>query len=356
MRAGLALLGLVAAMHADLAISADAQEPENARVAIVSSEFIFKHAPFRQSHASTIAETKDGLVSAWFGGKREKSPDVGIWLARRTFAGWSVPVEVANGLQGHGERYPCWNPVLFQPQAGPLMLFYKVGPEPSRWWGMLITSGDGGRTWSVPKRLPEGIIGPSKNKPIVLADGTIVSPSSSEREGWKLYIERSTDRGRNWSRIGPVADASKFSAIQPTLLAWPSGKIQLLARSKQGRIVEGWSRDGGLTWSHLRAREDLPNPDSGIDAVMLRDGRAMLVYNPARFRRSPLSVAISSDGLHWQDVFVLENGWGEYSYPAVIQTADGLVHITYTWKRERIRHVVIDPARLDTEAGSRGNK
>ena len=312
---------------------------------IVAREFIYTQAPFAQSHASTLVETRAGLVAAWFGGAHEGSTDVGIWLAHRGAQGWSVPVQVADGQQANGRREPCWNPVLFQPRSGPLMLFYKIGPDPRHWWGMRKTSEDGGQTWSAPERLADGIIGPAKDKPIELADGTILSPSSTEGDGWQLFIERSTDQGRHWQRIGPLADTAEFSAIQPTLLAWPTGKLQLLARSRQGRIVESWSADAGLHWSPL-TETALPNPNSGIDAVMLRDGRALLVYNPTHLRRSPLVVAISDNGGHWRDVLTLESGWGEYSYPAVIQTADGFVHVTYTWKRERIRHVVIDPARL----------
>ena len=90
----------------------------------------------------------------------------------------------------------------------------------------------------------------------------------------------------------------------------------------------------------------LPNPSAGIDAVALKDGRALLVYNHTETARSPLNVAVSLDGKSWSAALILENQPGEYSYPAVIQTADGLVHVTYTWKRERIKHVVIDPRKL----------
>ena len=99
----------------------------------VKSEFIFERAPFPSAHASTIVETPDGLVAAWFGGTRERNPDVGIWVSRHSEKGWSSPVEVANGIQSDGTRHPCWNPVLFQPAKGPLILFYKVGPSPSAW-------------------------------------------------------------------------------------------------------------------------------------------------------------------------------------------------------------------------------
>jgi predicted neuraminidase len=335
--------GLLPAVFLLMSIVGQAQA--EAITPIVARGFIYTHAPFAQSHASTLVEARAGLVAAWFGGTHEGNPDVGIWLARRRAQGWSAPVEVADGRQANGQREPCWNPVLFQPKSGPLMLFYKIGPDPRHWRGMRKTSEDGGQTWSPPERLADGIIGPAKDKPIELADGTILSPSSTEGDGWKLFIERGTDQGRHWQRIGPLADSAEFSAIQPTLLAWPSGTLQLLARSRQGSIVQSWSADAGLSWSPL-TKTALPNPNSGIDAVMLRDGRALLVYNPTRLRRSPLVVAISEDGEHWRDVLTLEDGWGEYSYPAVIQTADGLVHVTYTWKRERIRYVVIDPARL----------
>ncbi len=112
---------------------------------IVKSEFIYETAPFPSCHASTLAETPDGIVAAWFGGTDERDPDVGIWFSRKTAAGWTAPVELANGVQAQGKRQPTWNPVLFQMPNGPLLLFYKVGPSPSTWWGMQMSSADGGK-------------------------------------------------------------------------------------------------------------------------------------------------------------------------------------------------------------------
>src|SRR5687768_3783721 len=97
---------------------------------IVLSEFIYERAPYSSAHASTIVETPDALVAAWFGGTAERNPDVGIWVSRHDRRVWSAPVEVANGVQPDGTRHPCWNPVLFQAPDGPLVLFYKVGPSP----------------------------------------------------------------------------------------------------------------------------------------------------------------------------------------------------------------------------------
>ncbi len=80
--------------------------------------------------------------------------------------------------------------------------------------------------------------------------------------------------------------------------------------------------------------------------MTLRDGRHLLVYNHTAHGRSPLNVAVSADGQNWQAALVLEDEPGEYSYPAVIQTRDGRVQITYTWQRRKVRHVVVDPAAL----------
>jgi len=311
----------------------------------VSAEFIYEQAPFPQCHASTLAETPAGLVAAWFGGTHEKHPDVGIWCSRRQTGGWTAPVEVANGVQDAGGRHPCWNPVLFQPTAGPLLLFYKVGPEPQKWWGMLITSDDGGQTWSAPRRLPENILGPVKNKPVLLSSGELLCGSSTEHDGWRVHFERTADLGRTWERTEPVNDGRAIGAIQPSILNHGNGRLQAVGRSRQGKVFEIWSEDSGRTWGAMSLTA-LPNPSSGIDAVTLADGRHLIVYNHTARGRSPLNVSVSADGKRWQAAAVLESEPGEYSYPAVIQTADGLAHITYTWKRQRIKHVVLDPAKL----------
>jgi predicted neuraminidase len=310
---------------------------------ILKSQFIYETAPFPSCHASTLVEVKGGLLAAFFGGTDEKNPDVGIWVSRFDGKSWSKVTEIFNGVQD-GKRYPCWNPVLFQPKQGPLLLFYRVGPDPRTWWTMLARSTDEGRTWSKPVRLPDGILGPIKNKPVQLADGTILAGSSTEHDGWVVHMERTTDAGKNWQKTTALNDKALFGAIQPTILVHPSGRIQILCRSRQNKITESWSEDGGKTWSPMQLTT-LINPNSGIDAVMLKDGRALLVYNHSR-RRSPLNVAVSADGRIWQAALTLESQPGEYSYPAVIQTSDGLVHITYTWKRQRIRHVVVDPKKL----------
>jgi predicted neuraminidase len=314
---------------------------------MLQSEFIFEagKVPFAQCHASTIAETKDGLVAAWFGGSGEGHADVGIWLSPLENGKWKPPREVATGRQADGSREPCWNPVLFQPKDGPLLLFYKVGPSPRRWWGMMMSSEDQGMTWHAPQRLPEGILGPIKNKPVELSNGTILCPSSTEDKGWRVHFERTQDLGKTWQATEPVNDGKEFGAIQPTILFQRDGKLLALGRTRQGRIFQLRSADNGMTWDKMKATT-LPNPNSGIDAVTLQDGRQLLVYNHTTKGRSPLNVAVSRDGEQWEAALALEDSPGEFSYPAVIQARDGRVHISYTWKRVAVRHVVLAPNQL----------
>ncbi|QDT56626.1 hypothetical protein Pan44_46830 [Caulifigura coniformis] len=324
---------------------------------VLKSEFIYETAPFPSCHASTIVESKNGLVTSWFGGTDEGEKDVGIWVSLLKDGQWTAPVEVANGIQDGGERHPCWNPVLFQPKQGPLMLFYKVGPSPSTWWGMVRTSADGGETWSEAARLPGKILGPIKNKPIELDDGTILSGSSTEGLSpppeWQLHMERSTDGGKTWTFIKVPTTVDGPSSIQASLLKHTDGSLQAIGRTRSKKLFTTTSKDQGLTWSPV-ALTELPNPSSGTDAVSLRDGRHLLVYNHVPKGRTPLNIALSKDGQQWEAALVLESEPGEYSYPAVIQTADGLVHVTYTWKRKKIRHVVLDPSKLQGKAIVKG--
>ncbi|GAB4463219.1 MAG: exo-alpha-sialidase [Armatimonadaceae bacterium] len=309
---------------------------------IIQDGFLFENAPFRSCHASTIAETPDGLIAAWFGGTHEKHPDVGIWVARRDGERWLPPVEVATGTEESGKRYPTWNPVLFALSRNDLRLFYKVGPSPDTWWGMVLESADCGKIWSAPVRLPEGILGPIKNKPVALPDGTILSPTSTEHNGWRIHFERSTDGGETWTRHEVAGEG----AIQPSVLLGRNGHLLAPCRSRRGgKLLLTESHDSGRTWSPLREL-DLPNPNSGTDAVTLADGRHLLVYNHTSEKRTPLNLALSPDGIHWKRVWDLETEPGEYSYPAVIQGSDGTVHLTYTWNRTHIRYVALDPARL----------
>ena len=343
--------------------------PENATTpgtkGYVSGQLIYalEGRPTPECHASTIVETNDGLAAAWFAGTEEKDPDVGIWFANHDENGWSKPRRLVDGSEGESEDYACWNPVLYQaPDAdgkrGDLMLFYKVGLSPRLWWGALITSQDNGNTWSAPRRLGkdkalpaknQNLLGPVRCKPVMLSNGTLLCGSSTENDGWKVHMELTKDLGKTWRVVGPIHDPLKdetpFEAIQPTILTHADGRLQILCRTTQDVVSESWSDDNGETWSQMAAT-NLPNPSAGIDAVSLKDGRQLLVYNPTRNGRHRLAVAVSKDGKSWKTPIMLEAQPGEFSYPAMIQAADGKVHITYTWKRLSVKHVVLDPGKI----------
>lgn len=305
---------------------------------IIVSEFIYEEAPFPQCHASSIVETENGLLATWFGGTKEKNPDVCIYTSEKKEGKWSTPVLVANGIISDTLRYPCWNPVLFKSDKGDIILYYKVGPNPREWWGLYKISNDNGKTWSEAVPIPDKLLGPIKNKPERLADGTILYPTSYETtENWAIYTETSDQNLNNWKRT--KIDNNGFNAIQPTILFHENGKIQMICRSKEKRIVETWSDDNGKTWSPVQATS-LPNNNSGFDAVTLKNGKHLLICNPVEKGRNKLSLLLSEDGKKWEEIMVLEDqSEGEFSYPAIIQGRDGTVHLTYTYNRETVKYL-----------------
>ena len=311
-------------------------------LSLLAGEFIFDKAPFASCHASTVVELRDGdRMAAWFGGSDEGRPDVAIWGSRRAGEHWTEPVELA--------REPgvaAYNPVLFYTQDRRLWLYYKFGPSPSTWTAARRFSSDEGKTWSKVEHLPAGIYGPIRAKPLVMGDGVVVSGTSVESyRSWAAWIERSVDQGRTFTRIGPIAfDAAApahetHGLIQPSVVRLGPRHLRLYARSTRsiGKICVADSFDDGLTWTVAHAL-DVLNPNSGIDAVALRDGRVVLVYNDSDSKRTPLNLAISSDGEHFRNFLTLEDAAGEYSYPAMIQTAAGDLEITYTWNRKKIKY------------------
>jgi predicted neuraminidase len=277
------------------------------------AEFIYETAPFPSCHASTIVETEPNhFFAAWFGGIAEGKPDVAIWGARKSRgAAWSEPFELARE-----PNIAAYNPVLFYSKDRTLWLYYKFGPSPATWTAGRRWSRDHGATWSAIEHLPAGLYGPIKNKPLLLPDGTIVSGTSVESyRSWSCWVERSSDNGKSWTRHGPIVAAASVSnqaeassqlaagsedaarphgIIQPAIVPAGGSRLRMFVRSTRsiGRICYADSSDGGVTWTEARPTS-LPNPNSGIDAVGLRDGRIVLVYNHAEKERSPLNLAVS---------------------------------------------------------------
>jgi alpha-L-rhamnosidase len=309
---------------------------------VSSSQFIYDSASFVSCHASTIVETPKGIIGAWFGGKFEGDRDVNIYASWFINNKWSEPFQIADGFINDSIRYACYNPVLFLTSKNELLLFYKIGPNVQGWTGWMKRSTNYGATWSKPERLPDGILGPIRNQPYEI-DGMLVCPSSTEKNGWKVHFEYTTDNGKTWTKGPDLNDANPITGIQPTILNHSNGVLQALTRSQNGTANETWSYNNGKTWTPLQ-QTGLINNNSGIDAITLQDGRHLLVYNNCKApSRSPLNVAISKDGKNWEPLLELENEVGaEFSYPYVIQTADEKIHITYTWKRKKIKHVVLN--------------
>lgn len=334
-----------------------AQEVKNtseiAQFRLIDSGRIFNNPPFQNCHAVTIAEIgKDTLLYAWFGGDNEGAKNVAIWGCYRYTNQknqWSKLILLAKGQDAWGNDRACWNPVLFKTYAGLIFLDYKVGTNPREWWAERKISYDNGVTWSPSRRLSSPFLGPIKNKPIQLRNGTILYPSSTEsldEKTWQIHLEITDAAGNHWQYI-PI-DCDSFDVIQPTILQYGGDTLQMLCRSKQNTIVQTWSFDNGRSWSPLNHLA-LPNPNSGIDALTLHNGWQLLVYNPMQSGkdwwagRSILKVAISKNGHDWKDIATLEDHTkGEYSYPAVIQDRRNVIHIAYTDDRKNIKFVDLE--------------
>lgn len=382
--------------------------------AIVKDEFLYEQASFPQCHASTITQLKNGdLVAAYFGGTKEGHPDVCIWVSRKPKGAknWSRPILAADGVFNVNEpdaapgigglsgindstteasvgpiiekthprsknplsqlkRKPCYNPVLYQMSNGELLLFFKIGTKVADWTGWLTRSKDGGKTWSNREALPKGFLGPIKNKP-ELVDGRLICPSSTEKDGWHIHFERYDLATKQWQYIGPIpaeqaydtrdmlkADAKEqeIRCIQPSILKLKDGRLQVLCRTRNGRIATSYSQDSGNSWSKVTLT-DLPNNNSGTDAVTLQDGSHALIYNDfatipgtPKGVRTPISIALSEDGIHWRHALTLEDSpISQYSYPAIIQGQNGHLYCTYTWRRQRVAFKEIDLGKLDSK-------
>lgn len=336
------------------------------------SELIFQpgSTSFASSHASTVVELGNrNVMAAWFGGSAEGKSDVAIWSAVRDQTGWTKPAELV--------REPgiaCYNPVLFHTRDGRLWMYYKFGPSPSTWSAGRIVSNDDGKTWSAPEHLPAGLLGPIRAKPLVLRDGTIVSGTSFESyRTWAVWIERSTNSGTTWEKIGPIVPPPDLDAkglgekagivpadvpgstdwkfiqgiIQPSVVLLKGRHLRLYARStaKTARVSVADSEDNGVTWTQAHPLA-VPNPNSGIDAIALTDGRVVLIYNNTTKGRTPLNLALTKDAEHFVPFRTLEDAPGEYSYPALVQAANGDLLMTYTWNRKTIKFVRLPLAEL----------
>mmetsp|Transcript_13414 Transcript_13414/g.38074 ORF Transcript_13414/g.38074 Transcript_13414/m.38074 type:complete len:483 (-) Transcript_13414:253-1701(-) len=338
--------------------------------------------PTRSQHSSTMTEVAAGVIlAAWFGGTWERMGDVGIWTARYVNGTWSVPRQVAwpqPDWRNKGWMAPCWNPVLLSMPGGSTILFYKVGTNPEVWRGYMMRSTDGGLTWSAPTEMGDGIVGPTKNKPMAVGRGHILAGSSEEDRGWTVHLEESWDWGWSWKRVEPTIEYGE-GVIQPAIFRTSDGVLRMVMRTRRDRKVVGTSSTDniGRSWERVSSK-GLDSPNAGLDAITLQDGRVLIAHNGGRSGRHKLVLSMSydSEGEEYTTVAVLEDDDEEYtredeckdpddpnarddpeySYPSLLQTSDGMLHVTYTFSyfgsgggctgRENIKHVVIDPCQL----------
>lgn len=349
-------------------------------------DFCIKPPPEHPNcHASSICELPNGdLLACCYAGVYEGAPDQVILGARyeRATGRWAEPQ-----VWVHVARRATSNPRVFLgPEPGAVWLLAPVNYG-ERWCSggtflFLKRSYDGGRTWTDLELLVErkGLLG--KNKPLV-RERLCLIPVEWEAT-WSATFLRSEDSGRTWEIVGDLGRAAGAHLIQPAVVELSDGSLMAYMRSQEGHIFVSYSQDLGRSWTKPQPTS-LPNNNSGIDLVRLYSGNLVLVYNPTSVvpgmekldpawpkdmpvefnawgPRTPLVAALSTDeGRTWPYQLVLEEGPGEYSYPAVIQAQDGTIHITYTYRRKAIRHVQLteeaffseEPAERSTAKGGK---
>lgn len=333
-------------------------------------------------HGSSVVECKNGdLLACWFQGSGERTADDVVVNGARLKKGakaWS-PVFLMADTPG----FPDCNPVLFVDRSERLWLFWVPvlahrweccqlkyrraedyqGEDAPKWNWQDVIILDPGETFpsAIEKGfdeigLGEGMWGeyappyrkmiidaardPYKRQtgwmtrihPLVLPTGRILLPLYSDGFNISL-VAISDDDGDHWRASAPIVGRGP---TQPTLLKKQDGSLLAYLRDSgdaPARVQISTSRDDGETWS-AAVDTEIPNPDSSLEAIRLQDGPWLMVHNDTEDGRHRLSAALSDDeGATWKWRRAIESttpGQGSFAYPSVIQTRDGLVHVTYS--------------------------
>lgn len=323
-------------------------------------------APTPSAHASSIAVMPDGnLRVAWFGGAKEGAADVGIWIAEIPVAAsastWHWQVLTRQSLASLTGRVirTLGNPVLWLGPDGTLHL-YVVSVSYGGWSGSAVNSltlDPTGRSVVSARRL---ILSPLFNLSTLARAQPL--PMSGGMVGLPAYHEFITKSGL-WIVLGkdgavltttPLPRGDRW--LQPAVAALDRDRAIAALRCADGAIARigiATTEDAGKSW----ARGDptsIPNPDSGIAIVRLRDGSLLVAANPLTSGRSTLQLFRSTDeGASWVASRIVESSAqlsDEFSYPCLVQDPSGTIHLSYTRLRKGIRLLSFGPGWLDAES------
>lgn len=319
------------------------------------------------AHSSSIGALQDGQVGAvWYAGSREGAGDVAIYFAERSTGPggqWSTPVPVVTRQSASEElrRYvkKLGNPVVFRLPGEEVGLIY-VSVSVGGWSGSSLNlkrSRDGGRTWSPSRRLtlsPFLNIGELvRTNPLPLRGGGVAIPLYHEFLGrFPEVLWLFTNAGDGDLMVGKTRMFGGREYIQPSAVPLNAECAVAFMRDMSPRrsIAMSETSDGGLSWSRPRST-DLPNPDAGIHAIRLSSGYILMAFNDTRRSRENLKLAVSRNGgRNWGRIITLEEAPGaEFSYPSLARDAEGLIHLVYTWRRNRIKHAVFNEAWIENQ-------
>ena len=382
---------------AALGLSVKPPVPEAAPV--FQAQFVSSD-PGKAVHAPSIVELRDGnLRAVWFSGSREGAGDVTIQTAvfDKTSEQWGSETSLfaRAGLQRGLWRYvkKIGNPVIARAADDSLHL-WMVNVSLGGWAGSAITwsrSTDDGSNWSTPKRLVTSpflnISTLVKAAPVALANGQISLPVYHE------FITKFAEVLRidtNGHVLDKVRVPGSHTSLQPVVLVSDEQRAQTFMRATQGgRVMSSTTEDAGQSWA-VAAPLALPNPNSALAGAVLRDGSRWLAYNPTTAGRDKLALTrlgdpvskemaveppktnanmanplgkvdyaavlsseLKSKGTTDRDIAAYVKGAQrqlctgancaqEFSYPVLLQSRDGTLHLVYTWHRTRIKHVRLD--------------
>ncbi|TAK94256.1 MAG: hypothetical protein EPO07_16940 [Verrucomicrobia bacterium] len=317
------------------------------------------------THVSSICELPEGrLAAVWYAGTREGARDVAIYFATREPGltnAWSPPRAIVTRETAGHETYryvkKVGNAVIFAGAGRQLHLIFVTTGFGG--WSCsslnLKTSRDGGKTWTISRRLGlSPFLNVSelvKNKPAPLTDGGFAVPVYHEFLGAFPELLWWRPATGEFSAVKTRAFGG-HSAFQPALVTLDETNAVLLCRTTGSvkKLQVSRTADSGKTWSGAQTI-DLPNSNSGLDAIRLADGRLLLAFNDTVSGRDNLRLAVSADsGATWQRAATLaEEAGAEFSYPTLLQSNGGFIHVTYTWKRRGITHATFNAAWLDQQ-------